>query len=208
MEATTRRIGKGDGAPGKTPLQRALATLWRQTKLLETPKLAGPPLEACHHRAGCGRSREKHKAFPALYPSPWRAHTGTQDDMQQLGLLSDLAQRSFPAHTCLIFLLAKRTSLPVSFLWLSELKQDQRVKVYKRQNSPTSVHTNIFKYWGHICGGLQQNDFTKAFLCSIPDASSPSSQSRPGNTITSKYMGKSYVFNLWLSSLDYFLFYE
>lgn len=204
MEAIARKIGKGDGAPGKTPLQGP--------KTEQAPgdsQADGSSLEACQHRAGRVRSSKKHKAFPALYQSPWRAHTGTQDGMQQLGLLSDLAQHSFLAHACLILLLAKRTSLPVSFSWFSELKQEQRIEVYKRQNSPTSVHTSIFKYSGQgICLRRQQNDFSKAFLCSIPNALSPSSQNRPGNMITSKYMSKSYVLDLWLSSLDYFLFYE
>lgn len=200
MEAITRRSGKGDGAPGKTPLQGL-----KTDQAPGDSQADGSSLEVYHHRAGCVRSSKKHKAFPALYHSPWRAHTGTQDGMQQPGLLSDLAQRSFLAHACLILLLAKWTSLSASFSWLSELKQEQRIKVYKRQNSPTSVHTNIYKYSGQsICLGLQQNDFSKAFLCSIPNALSPSSQNRPGNAITSKYMGKSHVLNLWLSSLEYY----
>lgn len=73
-------------------------------------------LEACHQRAGCVRSRKKHEAFPALYHSPWHAHTGTQDDTQQLGLLSGLAQHSLLAHTCLILLPCQMDKLSSEFL--------------------------------------------------------------------------------------------
>lgn len=91
-----------------------------------------PPLEACHQMAGCVWSRPKQEAFSALYHSPWRAHTGTQDDMQVLGLLAGLAQHSFPAHACLT-LQPCQVDKPFSFSGLPESKGEQRIKAYNRQ---------------------------------------------------------------------------
>lgn len=99
-------------------------------------------LEACHQRAGCVWSRPKHEAFSALYHSPWRAHTGTQDDMQVLGLLAGLAQHSLPAHACLT-LQPCQMDMPSCFSGLSEPKGEQRIEACNRQNPLASVHTNI-----------------------------------------------------------------
>lgn len=142
MEAIVRWIGEGDGEPGKVPFKRTLATLWRQTKLLETPKMSDPPLEACHPRAGCVKSRKKHSQLCTTAHGVLTQGHGMTGSIWAC-CLAWLSTHSLPtpaSSSCL----AKWTSPPVSFSWLSEPKQRAKNHSLQRQNSPASVHSNIF----------------------------------------------------------------